>query len=623
MKVAIEPRRLMRSARWSLIGLALVTVLTAAGPEPKTADPIIELPKFVVTDSRELPPPESWRYTRLPGFEVLSNASDRATQQLLKDFEMFRQALNVVWPMPQAMNTPVLLILCGRGGKFESFVPAKTDAGPAVARASVYLKGRERSAIVIDVESTVINLASPDFDDPASGVDSTQLSIEHNKQLYREYVHYLLSRSQPRLPAWFEEGMAQIVMAMQFNPKWIEFGRIHDANTVSAVAGMTASVNAMAAAQQETSDDGLGTSVEAMASAPAEDRDFNAALMHRALMPMAKLLAVGHDDPIAVNPLGNNVWAKQCYAFVHMGLFGERGQWRKPFSEFLVRSTREPVTEAMFKDCFKMSFRDMGIQLRGYVEYTNYESQIYRAKDKGSFLEAAAVELRDATPAEVGRIKGQAMLLAGNTAGARTEFIAPYIRGDRDPQLLTALGLSEHQAGKDDRARKFLDAAVAGKSSDPDAYLQLAKFRFADAEAAPAAAGGRFSTEQLSAITSLLLTARTLPPPNPETYDLLAETLARSSVRLQRPDLAPLVEGVQRFPGHLKLVYATAALCADAGLIDSAHSLVDYGLGHAPDPATKALFQRLQAALPPIAVTSATPSGPPAPNAGSQAARPN
>src|SRR3954462_13021720 len=100
----------MNSLRWFLALAAAVIALRAE----EAAGPVVELPKFVVTDSRELPPPESWRYATIPGFEVLTNASDKATQRFLRDFQMFRQALSYVWPIA---NPPRLtpLIICGRG----------------------------------------------------------------------------------------------------------------------------------------------------------------------------------------------------------------------------------------------------------------------------------------------------------------------------------------------------------------------------------------------------------------------------------------------------------------------------------------------------------------------------
>ena len=59
------------------------------------------------------------------------------------------------------------------------------------------------------------------------------------------------------------------------------------------------------------------------------------------------------------------------------------------------------------------------------------------------------------------------------SAAARAALIAPYVRGEREPPLLGALGLYEHAAGQDERARRFLEAAVAGKVVRSEVYLEL------------------------------------------------------------------------------------------------------------------------------------------------------
>jgi hypothetical protein len=99
--------------------------------------------------------------------------------------------------------------------------------------------------------------------------------------------------------------------------------------------------------------------------------------------------------------------------------------------------------------------------------------------------------LQDAPDAVVGRIKGEALRLAGHGNEAHNALIAPYIRGERDPRLLAALGLDEKLAGNVDRARKFLEAASNAKVDRARAYLELARLRFAAAQATPKAAQGR------------------------------------------------------------------------------------------------------------------------------------
>jgi hypothetical protein len=578
-------------ALFALVALLAPALRAADAPAPAGGE-IIELPKFVVTDSRELPPPESWRYATIPGFEILSNASDRATKRLIEDFEMFTTALGYVWPINTKPTAPTALLICGRGAKFDAFIPAKSDGGPETSRASLFLKANGHAAIVLDFESKVLSVLSAEGDDPASGEDSSQISVDHNKQLYREYVHFLMSQAEPRVPAWLEEGMAQIIMAMKFDRKSIIFGQLEDPNTVSIEAAFVAQTNAATAA-----DDPTGFT---MPGAPAEDRDFNVALARKALVPMDKFFAVTHDSPEALNPLGNNRWAKQAYAFVHMCLYGENGKWQKSFAQFVTRLAKEPPSEALFKECFKMSYSSMATQLRSYVEFTPYTHKEYYAKKGDTGLpQPPPLALREATQSEVGRLKGETLLLGGHRDAARRELIAPYVRGERDPRLLASLGLFEHGGGQDDRARKFLEAAVAAKVDEPDAYVELARMRYADAVAHPADAAGNFSTEQRLGIVNLLLGARRLPPPLSGTYELYGDTWGHAATKPTKDDAALLVEGARLFPGRLKLVYQASALCADAGLIEAAYSLVDYGIKVAPDPSARARFEKLKTLFPP------------------------
>ena len=69
-------------------GLAIGRVSNGAMPatDRPPEDPIVDLPTLTVEDSKVLPPLEAWRYARVDGFEVLSNASDRAASRLLNDF---------------------------------------------------------------------------------------------------------------------------------------------------------------------------------------------------------------------------------------------------------------------------------------------------------------------------------------------------------------------------------------------------------------------------------------------------------------------------------------------------------------------------------------------------------
>lgn len=581
-----------------------VPVLRAQENVPQ--GPVVELPKFVVQDSRELPPPESWKYATMPGFEILTNASDKATQRLVKDFDEFRQALSYVWPVEQQISQTTSLIISGKGAKFDAFMPKGKGGSPDTATASLFLREGNKTAILIDLQATTLNVLNVDgADDAATGTDSGLIQVDHDKALYREYVRYLLSKSTPRMPAWFEEGISQIIMRMQVQSRrYIELARVEEANTISASAAMTQQINALAAADDPDAPQ--------LPGAPAEDKDFPAALLRRRLVDMDKMFAVAHGSPEATNVLGNNVWAKQSYAFVHMCLYGERNKFQKPFAKFLQRIAKEPVTETMFKECFNMTYKQMLMQIRSYSESTVYETKIYQSKKGGEDLIVAPppLPLREATQSEIGRIKGEALVLAGHRDAARLALIAPYVRGERDPELLAALGVYEKQGGKDADARKFLEAAWTGKTTRPDALLELARFRYADALAKPEGPEKLFSLAQVRSIADLLLVARRQPPHNVAIYDLLADTWARSSVKPKPEDAKPIVEGAVLFPMRLKLVYQSIYFAVDMGDLKSAHALADHGIRYAPDANVKKRFEDAKAQLPPAPASAPAAEAP-------------
>ena len=574
--------------RWLFPVVALAARLEAQ--EPVNEKPI-EMPVYTVTDTRELPPPEKWSYGRIEGFELLSNASERGTKQLVQDFQRYYQAIGLVWPgVQRPAAVPAMLIICGRGGKFDAFRPAGEERADR-AMASLALRDREQAAIVIDYEAKVINLVTPegtaavaaapttDADGNAIGMGGDPgFEVDAYRQLYREYIHFILAGVQPRAPAWLEEGLAQIFMAMEVTNTSITVGKLEDPNTISATQ----------AAMNDAGNGGV---------APQEDRDFNAALTGRGLLKMSELFSVAHDSAEARNPLGST-WAKQCYAFVHWGLYGDGGKHQRDFLTFITRLGKEPLTEALFKECFKQSYSDMGITIRGYVEFTSHKIAGLQTKKGEKLPEPPPLQLREATEAEIGRLKGETLRLAGHDQAARLAMIAPYIRGERDPQLLASLGLIERRLGDNVRAQKFLEAAAAAKAVRPRAYLELARLRYAAALAKPAAEG-KFDAAQTATVLTPLFTARTQPPPLQEVYELIGDAWTHCSLTPTAAHLGVLDEGVKMFPRDAQLVYADAALKAKAGLVAEAGTLINLGLRVAATGEMREKFEKLKAGLPP------------------------
>ena len=135
----------------SLAALYFAWAVPITAQPAAASDDVVELPQFLVTDTRELPPPESWRYARIPGFEILSNARDRDAERLIRDFDLFRQALAVVWPLPERTHRPTTLILCGRRDAFDDF-SQRDSSRVDVGSASLFVRNPEQAAIVLDLQ---------------------------------------------------------------------------------------------------------------------------------------------------------------------------------------------------------------------------------------------------------------------------------------------------------------------------------------------------------------------------------------------------------------------------------------------------------------------------------------
>jgi hypothetical protein len=261
-----------------------------------------------------------------------------------------------------------------------------------------------------------------------------------------------------------------------------------------------------------------------------------------------------------------------------------------------------------------MSYKEMELELRSYAGFTAYQYIQFRAKKGTKGLEEPpAIQLRDATDAEVGRIKGEALSLAGNADAAHNALIAPYIRGSRDPQLLAALGLSELASGQTDRARKFLEAAAKAKAVRARAYLELARLRFAAAQAQSADGKGPLNAEQTAQVLQPLFTARTQPPPMREMYEFLLDVWAHSTLVPTRGDYDLLLGGAQAFPRQFQLIYRTAEFGIQYGFTGDAAKLVEHGLKYAPTSEGKALFAQLKTRLPASSAPTPVPTTPTAP----------
>lgn len=544
-----------------LSGALAAVVLAAAGfaAEP-TPGPVIELPKFEVTDSRLLPPQEKWLYAEIPGFEILSNISERETKRFVRDFLLLQSVIREIMPGLTMGRVPVptALLLCGRGKGFDEFLPADGTV-ERYGSNQLFFQSPERAAIVVDFAISELQIDN-----------ELRLESDPYRAFYAAYFRFLIRRqlSKPP-PPWFEEGLVQLFAATEFDRKTIVFAQIGDGFGAEKIG------------------------------------DFNRLLNQRALMPLGEMLATEPRQR-------GTFWAAQCYCFVHYCLYGLNKKNQQAFIRYVYRLNDEEPTEALFKECFGKTYNQFGIELRGHIGFTAGKKIEYRAKKGQELPEPPPVTLVQGSDADIGRIKGEVLRLGGNGTAARNHLIAPYVRGERDPRLLAALGLDEKLAGQDARARKFLEAASAAKVTRARAYLELARLRLDEARAGAKDGKPSLTPEQMTAVLTPLFTARQQPPPMADVYALIAETWSLSALPPQEEHLAVVLEGVMRFPREMPLLLQATLLAAKRGFFERARELAERGTKLAREPGDKDRFASLAAAFE-FGATPAEPQPPPGP----------
>jgi hypothetical protein len=255
----------------------------------------------------------------------------------------------------------------------------------------------------------------------------------------------------------------------------------------------------------------------------------------------------------------------------------------------LPRAGREPVTEKLFKEVFGFGYGEMELRLRGHVDGVSYASTAVKLPHP---LETPVLDLREATDAEIGRIKGDTLRLAGRMAPARTELLSPYQRGQSDPRLLASIGLLDRAENNTPIAVKYLGLATTAKVPMPGPYVYLAEIRLAEFTVPGAAP---LNPAQAGELLRLLGAAGAMNPPRADVYRVLAEVWLHTDVPPRPENLVVLNDAVRAFPRDTQLVYAAARAKLRAGAKSDAAAFGDIGLKFAANDETKKQFLEIKA----------------------------
>lgn len=540
---------------------------------PPGEAPVVELPPYVVETQVDT---ERWSYAAAPGVEVISRCADTTTTQLLNHHFRLNAMLAVMLPeeFRVQLDVPTTYVLFNQmtqPGVPREMVSAALNrpngAGSAVGALSNYrFRDRDAVSIFFIIDELTFNQGRISFTS--------------------DYIRYVLESRAPALPPWFIEGMMDVYETARLesvDPNVVRPGSVLGPQPVEGVFSLRPAVWISEAETQLVKKN------------PRQRRE---------LLPMAQLF-----DPqaaAATDPARAQLWRSQAALLVRWALQGGGNDARSAaFWEFVRRTSRDPVTETMFRDCFGLDYATMEQQLRDYVPLA-VKATIYLHTDKP--LDLPVVEPRDATDGEVSRIKGGLdrleiayvrtylpALTARYVQQARRTLRKAYDKGDHDPRLLAELGLCEIDAGDDEAARPFLETATRMKVVRPRAYFELARLNYEEVVAVNPE--GKLSVADAAPILRPLAAALKQSPQLPEIYELIATVWLRAEARLTPAQLAVLDTGVRNFQWRTRLIYSAALLNLMSGRAAESQALIDRGLKVCTAPKDRERFLKLAAAI--------------------------
>lgn len=564
-------RRLM-TRRFAAGLLCLLTGVPLAAGAPPTGSPaVVELPPLLV-EAESLQQPR-WRYGAVPGFDVLSSCSIELTDGFVRTFLRRRQQLQEILPA-DVLNLaalPVTLIL----------VPKSQEAALSREIASTMLRLSAPSGSAVARPLPQLPLTDPDsvmvyylLDDGPGPVGSAGFSFEDfdategpyaGMVLTPAFVRQLIQAQAPAPPPWFSWGIAGLYDADRFHPGALEF-----------------------ASDPWTSP----TAAERLGSDPDAPRT---------LLPLSELF--GPRPGGAAAPEYREVWRTEAQLFVRWALSGQIPDGARRLWTLAARAEREPIDEAVFRDCFGLGFSDARDALSDALPDAVVATLSLRP------LRAAAaprLRLRDATASEIHRVRGEWSRRAfdfvrsrypkyASVYGQRSRaYLETAVRnGETDPNVLATLGLLLAEL-RDPGARGVVARAAAAGATRPLALGELAVLDLGRALQRPAGAGGALSEAQAAGILDEVDAALRESPPLAGTYAVAAEVAEHLGRPPSAAELARLDRGARLFPAEAALVLVTAAWERQAGDSSEARRLIGLSLARCANPAVRA---RLTAAL--------------------------
>ena len=557
---------------WRLIGWRLLPWFVALGAVARAADDgAVSLPPFFVEEKSKAPP---WRYVQVPGHEVLSRCSDYATEQVIDAHLRLEKLLDQILPerLRLKLTVPTTFVVVDEGSQPAA---AQEGLGRMLQGAEAELPpadfgpGRTlRGSAPVRRYNILPNLRLWDRDAIAvfmfvrrDGFDGKTLSLTPS------YISYLLKNRLPALPAWFVGGFLTQYEHVTYEGEEIR---------LEPIEWISRDATSQLKKDPKTAPAPLPLAEFFVRGAEPREGESRAELLRR--------------------------WQSQAAAFVRWGLDGKDSPRREALWRFVERSATEGYSDRVFETCFGLTPAAADPQFAAHLVNVVTKTTTFRIRH----VPEPDLRLRDATEAEIARIKGDLERMevtyvkdtfpaaaARYLEQARRTLVRAYERDVREAGFLAVLGLCEVDAGNDAEARTYLEKAIRLGPIRPRAACELARLRLAELRGPLTLADTKLDPAQAVSVLEPLFAARAAEPPQAEVYELIAEVWRASKTPPTRGHLAVLDEGVRYFPRRTRLVRLTAELYERHGFAREAATMAELGRRAATDDETRRYFTEL------------------------------
>ena len=562
-----------------LVSAAIMGVLLGSRLCAITSAPTV-LPPFLVEEKAVV----KWHYGETPEFQVLSQCDDAQTRQIAERLHRLRQLLALVLPQELEHQTaiPATLLIypetslekqaLAASSQFRRALPSWADRFAEDNSADGDFKG---SASFFDDERLCVLLSVPGSKPLSSeslsvgGMNFSRLSVnEFNTEwtdLTPGYVSYLVANGQPPLPPWFSSGFLSLFQHISF-------------------ADHEVVINPLAWKIVEASRDtriviGLDREEHQIHHTSVEPKE-------PSLLPLEQIFAVRRAPGVDVM-----AWLAESELFIRWAVTNSR---EEQLGDFVSRCRTEPLSEALFRSCFKADYAAIEGELKAYLSSPasgrTVTVPVRRPNKLGSF------PLRPASRLEISRIKGGFELLEAHTiVESYPEVASQYLEEAQrslqhgyeaspdDPQLAADLGVCKLEMGDPDASRPLLEQAVKAGVRLPRPYLELARMRLLEAMNRV----DTLSAEQVASILEPLRAAERLHISLAGMFEIAGDVWMHTTTEPAEGDLAYLDEGVRLYPGDKDVPYKAVCALMAHGKGQRARALVARGIDFAPNEAAK------------------------------------